>query len=126
MLQPVARDDLRAAGADARIVGLDHFAVSERFERVVAGQRTLAVRRSQVREDQPVPFGYGVPGLAHVVSRSSAAAIGLARLLEATPFGIEQPAVITATNAALFDAAVMQRRAAMHAARIQETRLAIS
>jgi hypothetical protein len=47
--------------------------------------------------------------------------IGFARLLEAMALHVEKPAMIAATDALFLNLAVEQRRAAVHAARIDET-----
>src|SRR5262249_38660815 len=50
------------------------------------------------------------------------AAVRLARLLQAAAFNVEQPAMVAAADAALLDLAVVERRAAMAAARIDQAR----
>ena len=47
---------------------------------------------------------------------------GIARLLEAPPLDVEEPAVIAAADAFRLHLAVVQRRAAMAAARMDEAR----
>ena len=73
---------------------------------------------AHIGEDQPIAFGNGVPGLAHLVPEL--AAIGFAGLLKAAAFGIELPAVIAAADAVLLDLAIIERGAAMAAAGVQQ------
>jgi hypothetical protein len=118
MLQPVAGNDLRSAAADAVVVGLQEFAFVEHVEAFVTRQHGLLVRRAQVGPHQAVQLLHRVPGLAHLVA--GAAAFGLAGLLHAMALHVEQPAVVAAADAALFDLAVIQGRAAMRAVRVDQ------
>ena len=118
MLQPVAGNDGRSAAADRGVVGLDELAVVHFFQRFVARQHRLFLGRSHIGEDQPVAFLDRVPGLAHLVLEL--AAVGLAGLFEAMAFGVEFPAVVAAADAVLLDLAVIERGAAVAAARMQQ------
>ena len=102
------------------VVGFDHLARLELFQALVARQHRLFLRRPHIGEDQSVELLHGVPGLAHAIALE--AAFGLARLLEAMALGIEQPAVVAAANAAVLDAAVIERRAAVAAVRLHQPR----
>src|ERR1700761_8586010 len=93
---------------------------AEIFEGVVARKRRLAVERPHISENQPVAFFDGIPGLPYLVLELTA--IGLARLFEAVALGVEFPAVIAAADAVFLDLAVIERRAAMAAARVQQAR----
>src|SRR6185312_6282841 len=61
----------------------------------------------------------GIPGLARDVAMKTM--VRLAGLIEARSVSRKQPAVIAAADAFILDLAVEQRRAAVHAARIEET-----
>ena len=118
MLQPVAGNDRRAAAADRGIVGLDELAVVHLFQAFVARQHRLFLGRSHIGEDQPV-------ALLQRDTRAGApcpeqAALGLAGLFEAVALGVELPAVIAAADAVFLDLAVIERGAAMAAARVQQ------
>src|ERR1700704_3363589 len=93
--------------------------------RASPGSRSAAARASSpaghIGKDQSVALLQRIPGLAHPIAFEPA--FGLARLLEAAPLGVEQPAVIAAANPALLDAAVIERGAAMAAARLHQSRL---
>ena len=123
MLQPIAGDHRRAAAADRVVVGLHEFALVHFFQRFVTRQHRLFLRRSQIGEDQPVAFLNRVPGLSHLVPER--AAIDFAGLLEAVAFGVEFPAMVAAANAVLLDLAVVERGAAVAAARVQQAGAAI-
>ena len=116
MLQPVAGRNDDAAAADRRIVGLDELALAHHFQALVARQHRLLLGRAEIGEDQAVTLLDRIPGLAHALALR-ARRVGLARHLQAMAFDVEQPAVIAAADAALFDLAVVQRGAAMRAAR---------
>ncbi len=118
MLQPVAGDDRRPAAADRGIVGLDELAVVHVLEALVARQHRLFVGRAQIGEDQPVQLLHGIPRLANLVLEHPA--VRFAGLLEAVALRIEFPAVITATDAVILDLAVVERGAAVAAARMQQ------
>ncbi len=122
VLQPVARHDGAAAGADAAVVGFDHLAGIETLEAFIARQHRLFVRRPHIGEDQAVAFLNRIPGLAHAIALEPA--FRLARLVEAAPLRIEQPAVVTAANAALLDPAIVERGSAMTAACLHQPRVA--
>jgi hypothetical protein len=72
VLQPVARDDRRAAAAEARVVGLERLALAELLEHVDARQEGLPLRRAEVREDQAVALLERIPGLADVAPQLAA------------------------------------------------------
>ena len=124
MLQPVARNDRRPAAADRGIVGLDEFALVHRLQAIVARQHRLLLRRSHVGEDQAVVLFQRIPGLAHLVPE--AAAVRLARLLQAMAGRVELPAVVAAADAVVLDLAIIERGAAMTAARMQQPRPALA
>ena len=67
---------------------------------------------------QPVVLDDRIPRLA--VAVAVAAAVGLARLVEHEPVGLEQPSVVTAPDAVVLHLPVEQRRAAMAATRRQQ------
>ena len=121
MLQPVAGRDDDAAAADAGIVGLDELAGLHHLQALVARQHRLLPGWPEIGENQAVALLDRIPGLAHALTLR-AGRVGLARHLQAMAFDVEQPAVVAATNAALLDLAVVQRRAAMAAARIDKSR----
>jgi hypothetical protein len=123
MLQPVAGNDGRAAAAYGRIIRLDELAIVHLFQAFIARQRRLLLGRSEIGEDQAVAFLHGVPGLPHLVLEQ--AALRLAGLFEAMAFGVELPAVIAAADAVFLDLAVIERGAAMAAARMQEACAAV-
>ena len=123
MLQPVAGDDGRAAAADRGVVGLDELAVVHLLQAFVARQHRLFLGRSHIGEDQPVAFLDRIPGLAHLVLEL--AAVGLAGLLQAMALGVELPAVIAAADAVFLDLAVIERGAAVAAARMQQAGAAV-
>jgi hypothetical protein len=114
VLQPVARNDGGAAAAHAAVVGFEELARVECLQHVVTRQHRLTVRRTHVREDQPVALLHRIPRLPHALAL--AAAIGLARLLETVALHVEEPAVIAAADAARLHPAVVQAGAAMRAA----------
>ena len=119
VLEPVAGCHRRAAAADARVVGVDEFALVEHLEAFVARQHGPAIRRPHVREDEAVALLDRIPGLAHLVAARPAAR--LARLLEAMALHVEEPPVITAADALLLGLAVVKRGAAVRAARPEQT-----
>src|SRR5204863_6389122 len=121
VLQPVARHDDAAARAYARVVRVDELAGRELLQRVEPRQRGLLLRRPHVGEYQAVALLERIPGLAHGVSVLRAG-LGLAGLLEAVALHVEEPAVITAADAALVDAAIIETDAAMAAAGGHEAR----
>src|SRR5262249_6567043 len=104
-------------------VGFDHLAGLELLQALVTGQRRLFLRRPHIGEDEPVELGDRIPGLAHATA--SEAAFRLARLVEAATLDVEQPAVIAAADAPLLDLAVIERGAAMAAARLPQARPAL-
>ena len=107
-LQPIAFGN----DATAKIaVGeqLDSFAL----QRVIVGQQGLRVGRPHIRKYQSIALLGRIPGLTYFIL--VVASQWLARLIEAVAFGVELPAMIAATQAVFFDAAVFQRRATMHA-----------
>src|SRR5262249_18421982 len=79
----------------------------------------------QVGEHQAVALGDRVPGLAHALALR-ACRVGLAGHLQALAFDVVEPAVIAAADAARFDLAVVERGAAMTAARIDQARPALA
>ena len=95
---------------------------SKIFEDVVAGEKRLLVGGAEVGEDHAVALLHRVPGLA--VSVAVQAVVGLARLVEAVTLRVEEPAVVAAADADVFDPAEEERRAAVHAARVHEPRVA--
>ncbi len=88
------------------------------LEPVVARQRRLLGRRAHIGEDEAVAFLERIPGLADFLAL--APALGLARLIEAASLHVEEPAVIAAADAVILDPPVIERRAAMAAARIEQ------
>src|SRR4029077_2410039 len=88
------------------------------FEDVVAGEDRLLVGRAEVREDHAVALLHRIPGLAVPVAMQ--AVLGLARLVEAAALRVEEPAVVAAADADVFDPAEEERRAAVHAARVDK------
>src|SRR6185312_5147744 len=118
MMRPAAWNDDRTAGDE--VGRFDGFVGVELIEHVPARQHRLVLGRAEISEDQPIALFDRIPGLAHVVAML--AELGLARLLEAMSLGIEEPAVIAAADAALLDLAVIERGAAMSAARIEQPR----
>ena len=111
------------AAADRGIVGLDELAVVHLLQAFVARQHRLFLGRSHIGEDQAVALLHRVPGLAHLVLEL--AAVGLAGLLEAMALGVELPAVVAAADAVFLDLAVIERGAAMAAARVQQADAAV-
>src|SRR5262249_11780287 len=83
----------------------------------VAGQGGTLIGRAHIGEDQPVALLQGIPGLADLVPEE--AALGLTGLLEAAAFRIELPAVVAAADAVVLDLTVVERGAAMAAARME-------
>ena len=79
----------------------------------------MRVRRAHIGEDQPVTLLHRIPRLANALAL--AATLRLAGLVEAMAFRIEQPAVVAAADAGGFDAAVIQRGAAVAAACVQQS-----
>jgi hypothetical protein len=124
MLQPVARRDHDAAAADARIVRFDELSRPRHLEALVARQHRLLLRRAEIGEHQAVTVLGRIPRLAHAPALR-ASRVGLCRHLQAPAFDVEQPAVIAAADTALLDLAVVERGAAMAAARIDEARPAL-
>src|SRR6185312_3103155 len=116
MMRPVAGDEL--GPALNMIVGDDRLVALARFEHITARQRRLLLGRPHIGEDQAVALLDRIPGLPGIVAMTPA--LRFAGLLEAAAFGIEQPAVIAAADAALLDLAVVERGAAMGAARIKQ------
>src|SRR6185437_13558602 len=116
MMRPVAGDEL--GPALNMIVGDDRLVALARFEHIPARQRRLLLGRPHIGEDQAVALLDRIPGLPGIVAMTPA--LRFAGLLEAAAFGIEQPAVIAAADAALLDLAVVERGAAMGAARIKQ------
>src|SRR5215469_14380093 len=115
-LQPIA-GITGGIRADERAVGDQLFVLSQRFQDIVARQHRLALQRPQVRKYQPVTLLNGIPGLAIVRDLTYAS---LAGLLQTTSPSIEQPAMVAAADAALFDFAVEQTGSAMRAAGINQ------
>src|SRR5438552_46465 len=95
----------------------------ESLQQVVTRQRRLAIGWTEVREDQSVLLGYGIPGLANAIAQTQSA-FGLARLFQAAAFRIEKPAVIAAADSLFFHSAVIEAGAAVRAARINQAGLA--
>ncbi|MEY9384258.1 hypothetical protein ABIF93_002515 [Bradyrhizobium japonicum] len=123
MLEPVAGDDRGAAAADRGIVGLHELAFVHVFQAFVSRQHRAFLGRAHIGKDQPVALLDRVPGLADLVLEL--AAVGLAGLLETAAFGVELPAVIAAADAVFLDLAVIERGAAMAAARVQQADAAV-
>ncbi|MGY4461012.1 hypothetical protein ACVWYI_004972 [Bradyrhizobium sp. LB13.1] len=123
MLEPVAGDDRRTTAADRGIVGFDELAVIHGLQAFVSRQHRAFLGRAHIGEDQPVALLDRIPGLAHIVL--VLAAVRLAGLLQAVTFGVELPAVIAAADAVLLDLAVVERGAAMAAARVQQADAAV-
>jgi len=121
VLQPVARHDDAAARAYARVVRVDELAGRELLQGVEPRQHGLLLRRPHVGEHQAVALLDRIPRLARGVTVLGAR-FGLARLLEAVALHVEQPAVVTAADAALVDAAIIETRAAVAAAGVHEAR----
>jgi len=84
MLQPVAGHDLRAAAADAAVVGIDELARVEDFQALVARQHRFLLGWAHIGEGQSVKFLHGIPRLTHAITE--AAAFGFAGLLQAAAF----------------------------------------
>ena len=122
MLQPIAGNDCGAAAAERGIVGFDELALVHHFQGFVTRQNRLLRRRAHIGEDQPIAFLDGIPGLAHFIAKESA--FRLAGLFETMALGIKKPAVIAAAYATLFHLPIIERRAAMRAARMDEAGLA--
>ncbi len=121
-LEPVAVHERRSAGTDAVAVR-DHTVAGARSSSdVVAREQRLLVGRTQVREHHAVALLHRVPRLSVAVAMEPV--LGLARLVEAHALRVEQPAVVAASDADVLDLAVEQRRAAMHATRVDEARVA--
>ncbi|MNK84193.1 hypothetical protein D3C87_1040340 [compost metagenome] len=121
VLQPVARNDLRPAAADAVAVGFQGLAVVHGFEAVVAWQHGLLLGRAEVGPDQAVLLLHRVPGLAHAAA-AARTAIGFAGLVDAVALHVEHPAVVAAADAFFFHAPVVERRSAVRAAPVHEAR----
>ncbi len=71
-------------------------------ELVVGQQRRRAF--AEIGEDQPRPLDHRISGMPDLIL--VAAVRRLARLIEASPFDVEEPAMIQAPQAAILDAAV--------------------
>jgi hypothetical protein len=123
MLQPIARDDRGPATANGGIVRLYKFPLIHRLKTIVTCQDRLLIRGAHVSEDQPVPFLYGVPRLSDLVLEL--ATVGFAGLLQAMAFVIKKPTVIAAAESAFFHLGIIERRAAVAAARVQESGIAL-
>ena len=111
VLKPVARDDYRPASNDTESIGFDKLPLVHLLETSVSRQHGFTIRGTHVSEDQAVAFLQRVPGLADLVPVARAG--GLAGLVKAPSLDIEQPAMITAANAAFVYLAVIQRSASM-------------
>src|SRR5665213_1233828 len=98
------------------------FARSELLQNVVAREHRHLVRWAHVRPDEAVKLRQRIPGLPDAVLVN--ATFDLARLIQTSSIDREQPAMIAAANAFVFTFAVVQRCAAMGAARIQKSGLA--
>ena len=123
VLQPVAGDHGRSAATDRAVVGLHEFVLVHIFQGFVARQHRFSLGRSQIGEDQPVAFPDRVPGLSHLVPEL--AAVDFAGLLKAVAFDVEFPAMVAAADAVFLDLAVVQRGAAVAAARVQQASAAM-
>ena len=88
------------------------------------GQKRLFVWRPHIGPHQAIALLQGIPGLNDAIAAAST--VGFAGLLEAAAFHVEQPAVIAAADAVLLDPAVVERGAAMGAARMQQARAALA
>src|SRR5262249_41256514 len=95
-----------------------------RLERIPARQHRLLLGGAHIGPDEAVALFDRIPRLSHLVAML--AAFGLARLIEAFAVDAEEPAVIAAADALIFDTAVIERRAAMGAARIEQSRPAFA
>src|ERR1700678_2336845 len=76
------------------------------FENVITRKRRFEIGRTHVGEDQAVALVHRIPWLTIVLAL--VAAVRLTRLIEAFAVGAEQPSVIAASDAAIFDFAVIQ------------------
>src|SRR5262249_14245679 len=115
---------LQMRGVDGILHRLEPIAVEARmdddFAMPVAAKERIVVRqnrggqRPEVRPDEVQMLLDGIRRLLH--SLMEIAAGGLRRTFEALPFKVVEPAVIRAGDAALLDAAVGKRGAAVRAA----------
>src|SRR5215472_16624439 len=104
VLEPVAGNNDVATAADGGVIGLDPLAWGQVLQRRQVRQRRFLRRRTEIGENQAISLLHRIPGLAHAIA--PAAGIGLARLFQATPLGVEQPAVIATADSAFLNAAV--------------------
>src|SRR6185312_9445772 len=94
------------------------------FERVPARQYRLLLGRTHIGPDEAIEFVHRIPGLTDVIL--VLAAFRLTGLIETVAFHIEEPAVIAAADAFILDLAVIERRAAVRAAWIEQARPAFA
>src|SRR4051812_2188665 len=89
-------------------------------EGLVARQRRWIVAvRTHIGEKDSALLAHRISKMPHFLGKLAASRF--ARHRQTLPAKIEQPAVVGAANAAVFDVAVFQRRAAMRAMRTDQT-----
>ena len=113
------------AGAEARSGDPDLFARADVLQRIPIRQQRLLFRRSHIGPDETVALLHRIPGLGDAIA-AARSVVGLAGLIEAAAFYVEQPAMIAAADAFVFDLAVIERGAAMGAARMQQAGAALA
>ena len=112
LLQPVA----------GRVDRIRHEVVTGDVEGIENGEGRHVIRRAHIGEDQPLELLHRIGRLADLGADRTR--FGFARRLEDRAVDIKMPAVIAAANAALLDAAVLERRAAMCAVPTEQADLA--
>jgi hypothetical protein len=120
VLQPVARDDLRATATDAVVVDFEELAFFQSFQTFVARQHGFLFRWPHVGPNQSIKLLHRVPRLAdfvamHIVGRFAGA-------LFAVTLHIEQPSVVAAPDAFILHFAVKQGRASVRAVGVDQAR----
>src|SRR5262249_23752301 len=108
-LEPVARIEIFLPGDDP---------VAWSLEAIVDGKRRLLVRRPHVRKDDPTVFVRRIRAVAESVLER---ALGwLAWSLENGAVDVEEPAVVTASDASLRDQPVLERRPSMGTVQLEQ------
>ena len=85
---------------------------------VVEGKRRRTVGRPEIGEQQPLVLAHRIGALAQLADIGVVVRLG--RGFEDAAVGVEQPAVVAAADAALLDAAELERGAAVRAVLLQE------
>ena len=90
-----------------QIVGDDFFIGAQPFEDGESWEHRLPLCGPHVGPERSMTLNHRIPGLAYFVPIQDAV-LRFARLFEAIALNVEQPAVIAAADAVLFDAAVVE------------------